>query len=285
LKRGWLYQGQWNLRQGKRRGSLALDLAPAAFIAYLQNHDQIANTALGKRLHAETSPGRLRALTALLLLGPATPLLFQGQEYAASSPFHYLSDAPPEVADKMLRSRRKFLGQFPSMASAEMRARVPSPRDREIFEQSKLDLASREKGAHAEALALHRDLLRLRRQDPTLRAGQRRGTLDGAVLGPEALVIRWFDPDELGQDRLLLLNLGVELRLVASAEPLLGPPAENLKWRVLWSSESPRYGGKGVPEPETEEQNWRLTGHAAVLMAPGPVPAGIDECRNPPATA
>jgi maltooligosyltrehalose trehalohydrolase len=285
LKRGWLYQGQWSLRQGKRRGSPALDLAPAVFIAYLQNHDQIANMALGKRLHTETSSGRLRALTALWLLGPATPLLFQGQEFAAATPFHYFSDAPHEVAETMLRSRRKFLGQFPSLATAEMQARVPSPSNREIFEQSKLDPARREKGVHAEALALHRDLLRLRREDTTLRAGQRRGALDGAVLGPDALVIRWFDPNELGQDRLLLLNLGVELRLGVIAEPLLAPPVENLKWRVLWSSESPQYGGRGTPEPETEAQNWRLTGHAALLMAPGPVPAGIDEYRNPPATA
>lgn len=89
LKRGWLYQGQWDLRQGKRRGSPALDIAPAAFLAYLQNHDQIANTARGERLHARTTPGRLRTLSALLLLGPATPLLFQGQEFAASSPFLY----------------------------------------------------------------------------------------------------------------------------------------------------------------------------------------------------
>jgi len=284
LKRGWLYQGQWNLRQGKRRGSPALDLAPAAFIAYLQNHDQIANTSIGKRLHAETSPGRLRALTALWLLGPATPLIFQGQEFASASPFHYFSDAPPEVADKMLRSRRKSLEQFPSLATAEMQAQVPSPKSREIFEQSKLDPSSREKDVHAEALALHRELLRLRREDPTLRAGQRRGALDGAVLGPEALVVRWFDPDGLGEDRLLFLNLGIELRLGVTSEPLLAPPAEKLKWRVLWSSESPQYGGRGTPEPETEELNWRLPGHAALLMAPGPVPAGIDEYRNPPAT-
>ncbi|MBV8487970.1 MAG: DUF3459 domain-containing protein, partial [Planctomycetaceae bacterium] len=284
LKRGWLYQGQWNLRQGKRRGSSALDLAPAAFISYLQNHDQIANTTLGKRFDTRTSPSRLRAITAFWLLGPATPLLFQGQEFAAASPFHYFSDGPPEVAEEMLRSRKKFLEQFPSLATPEMQARVPSPNNREIFEQSKLNPASRRRGIHAEVWALHRDLLRLRREDPTLRAGQRRGALDGAVIGPEALVVRWFDPDGLNEDRLLLLNLGIELRMTVAAEPLLAPPSEKLKWRVLWSSESPQYGGRGTPEPEMEKQNWRLPGHAAILMAPGPVPAGIDEYRNLPAT-
>ena len=282
LKRGWLYQGQWDLRQGKRRGSPALDIAPAAFISYLQNHDQIANTARGERLHAITTPGRFRALSALLLLGPTTPLLFQGQEFAASSPFLYFSDARPEVTEQLRAGRRKFLEQFPSLATDQMQAQVPSPNRPDQFDRSKLDLTERDVGSHALALALHRDLLRLRQRDPTFRVGQRRGAIDGAVLGPEALVIRWFDPSELGDDRLLLVNLGVELRLSVAAEPLLAPPAADRRWRVLWSSEEPRYGGSGTAEPETEQLNWRLAGHAAVVMAP--VPAEADEVRNPPGT-
>jgi len=159
---------------------------------------------------------------------------------------------------------------------------VPSPSRHDLFDRSKLDLAERDVGSHAEALALHRDLLLLRRRDPTFRAGQRRGAIDGAVLGPEALVIRWFDPYGLGDDRLLLVNLGVELRLSVAAEPLLAPPSADRRWRALWSSEEPRYGGQGTAEPETEELNWRLAGHAAVVMAPAPAVA--DEVRNPPGT-
>ena len=102
------------------------------------------------------------------------------------------------------------------------------------------------------------------------------------MLGPEALVIRWFDPYGLGDDRLLLVNLGVELRLSVAAEPLLAPPSADRRWRALWSSEEPRYGGQGTAEPETEELNWRLAGHAAVVMAPAPAVA--DEVRNPPGT-
>ena len=224
LKRGWLYQGQWNLRQRKRRGSPALDIMPAAFVGYLQNHDQIANTSRGERLHVKTTPGRLRALTALFLLGPGTPLLFQGQEFAASSPFFYFSDASRELTEQLREGRREFLEQFPSLATSQMQAQVPDPGRRDLFDRSKLNHAEREAGPHAEALSLHRDLLRLRRHDPTIRAGQRRGAIDGAVLGPEALVIRWFDPVDRGDDRLLLLNVGVELRLSVTAEPLLAPP-------------------------------------------------------------
>ncbi len=277
-RRGWLYQGQWNLREKKRRGSLAFDIAPSAFVHFLQNHDQIGNSARGERLHALTSPGRYRALTALQLLGPATPMLFQGQEFAASGPFLYFADQPPDVAEATNRGRKKFLEQFPSLATAEMQARLPHSGSPETFRRSKLDLNERHTGTHAEALALHTDLLRLRRDDPTIRAGHRLGAVDGAVLGPEAFVVRWFDPEGRGEDRLLVLNLGVNLHLPVATEPLLAPP-EGQHWRISWSSEDPRYGGHGTAEPESEALNWRLAAHAAVLLSP--VPVDSDEVRNP----
>ena len=108
--------------------------------------------------------------------------------------------------------------------------------------------------------------------------------VDGAVLGPEALVLRWFGPD--GDDRLLLVNLGTELRLEVAPEPLLAPPAGKC-WQVVWSSEDPRYGGGGTPPPESEAYNWRLNGHSAVAMAPAdadrrhtPRPAGLGVSRR-----
>lgn len=275
FKRGWLYQGQWNLRQSKRRGSAALDLPPCAFLFYLQNHDQIANASLGVRLHELTSPGRYRAVSALLLLAPATPLIFQGQEFASSSAFQYFGDLKPECAEQMWRGRQSFVRQFPSLATPEMQRRVPHPADPETFASSRLDHAERDRGPHARVLALYRDLLRLRRDDPTLSVHC--PDLDGAVLGPEAFLIRWFGPG--GDDRLLLANLGVELRLEVAPEPLLAPPS-GTRWRVLWTSEDPRYGGLGSPAPETEEHNWRLNGHAALVLAPED--ATDDEFRNPP---
>ncbi len=154
VKRGWLYQGQWNLREKKRRGTPAWDIAPPAFVHFLQNHDQIGNSARGERLHKLTSPGRYRALTALQLLGPATPMLFQGQEFAASSPFLYFADQPPEIAEATHRGRKKFLEQFPSLATAEMQARLPHSGSIETFRRAKLDLTERHEGTHAEALSL-----------------------------------------------------------------------------------------------------------------------------------
>jgi maltooligosyltrehalose trehalohydrolase len=268
LKWGYLYQGQRYQWQKKRRGTSALDLPPACFITFIQNHDQVANSGTGLRCHALTSPGRLKALTALLLLGPCTPMLFQGQEFAASSPFFFFADHETALAQLVSDGRKKFLAQFRSLAAPDGMTHIPEPHDENTFERCKLDFAERE--SHCEFYALHRDLLTLRRDDPAIRAaadagGQRRVRyLDGAVLGPNAFVLRYFSAD--GLDRLLLVNLGRDLHLDPAPEPLLAPPLGTL-WQVVWSSEDPRYGGTGTAPLDTEE-NWRIPGEAAVLLAP-----------------
>ena len=202
-------------------------------------------------------------MTALMLLGPGTPMLFQGQEFCASSPFLYFADHNEELAPLVRRGRMEFLSQFPSIACPEMQSRLPDPSDPRTFERSKLDLSERQR--HTEAYALHRDLLRLRRQDPVLR-GQRPGGVDGAILGPEAFVVRFFAED--GYDRLLLMNLGRDLYADPAPEPLLAPP-EHMCWGILWCSEDPRYGGFGSPPLDTED-NWRIPGEAAIMLYPIP---------------
>jgi maltooligosyltrehalose trehalohydrolase len=110
---------------------------------------------------------------------------------------------------------------------------------------------------------LHRDLLRLRREEPVFRA-QNCGGMDGAVLATEALVLRFFGTHH--DDRLLVVNLGRDLHLNPAPEPLLAPPAGR-GWVTLWSSEDPRYGGSGTPSLE-DEQNWHLPGRVAVVLRP-----------------
>jgi maltooligosyltrehalose trehalohydrolase len=263
-RRGTLYQGQRYRWQGKRRGTPALDLPRHAFVAFLQNHDQVANSARGERLHRLASPACLRAMTALLLLGPATPLLFQGQELCASAPFVFFADHHPELAAAVRHGRRELLAQFPSLADPAAQAAIPDPGSPATFERCKLDPAERRAPDHAAALALHRDLLWLRREDPVFRLQGAAG-IDGAVLGPAALVLRWFA--RVG-DRLLVVNLGAELELTPAPEPLLAPPLGG-SWQVLWSSEDPRYGGGGAPPPEDGSGGWRLPGQAAVALSPG----------------
>ncbi len=263
LKHGFLYQGQRYSWQKKRRGTPTLDQPPAAFVVFLQNHDQVANSGRGWRCHQLTSPGRFRALTALTLLGPNTPLLFQGQEFCSSSPFLFFADHKPDLARLVAAGRRQFLSQFPTIAQPNMQQNLASPEAPETFQRCKLNPEERKR--HAEAWALHRDLLHLRRTDPVFRA-PRLGGVDGAVLGPEALVLRFFGGEH--GDRLLLLNLGRDLHLNPAPEPLLAPP-EQAHWELLWSSEDPRYGGYGTPPLETEA-NWLIHGQAAVVLVAVP---------------
>lgn len=262
LKRGFLYQGQWHSWQKKRRGAPAFDLAPEQFVIYLQNHDQIANSLRGWRVQQLTSPGRLRAMTALLLLGPATPLLFQGQEFGAAAPFLYFADHEPELARLVGAGRKDYLKQFPTLASLQAEDYLADPAAKETFLQCKLDFSEREK--HAPLYQLHRDLLRLRREDPIF-SHPRAAGMDGAVLGPEVFVLRYFG--EANDARLLLVNLGLDLRLGPAPEPLLAP-VEGREWEIMWSSEDPRYGGMGTPALEAEG-NWRLPGHSALVLGPG----------------
>jgi maltooligosyltrehalose trehalohydrolase len=263
-KYGYLYQGQRYAWQEKRRGTPGLlDIPRTAFINFLQNHDQIANSARGDRCHLHASPGVFRAMTALTLLLPGTPMLFQGQELCATSPFLYFADHGDDLGAAVRRGREEFLAQFPSIALPEMASGIPDPTDPATFERCKLDFGERDR--HATCYALHRDLLRLRREDPVLR-GQ--GRLDGAVLEEKAFVLRFFGED--GDDRLLVVNLGVQLDLTPAPEPLLAPP-EGARWSVLWASEDPRYGGLGAPPPEDEEGGWCLPGQAAVVLGPVPV--------------
>jgi maltooligosyltrehalose trehalohydrolase len=261
-KHGFLYQGQRYQWQRKARGSPALDLPAECFVVFLQNHDQIANSATGKRCHALTSPGRLRAMTAYFLLMPGIPMLFQGQEFAASSPFFYFADHESELSCDVREGRRGFLAQFPSLATSEMQAKLTDPGDIETFRLSVLDLGERQR--HASIYALHRDLLTLRRTDPVL--GRRPCRVDGAALTDEAWMLRFFS--ESGADRLLIVNLGRDLLLGPAPEPLLAP-VDGQVWRLLWSSEAPLYGGAGGPAQDAEG-DWLIPGQAASVLAPGP---------------
>jgi maltooligosyltrehalose trehalohydrolase len=258
VKRGFLYQGQHYLWQKKRRGSRTTGTPPTAFVIFLENHDQVSNTG-SKRLWQMTSPGRYRALTALLLLSPGTPMLFQGQEFASSRPFHFFADHKPELAQLVFKGRKEFLAQFPSQATPEVQECILDPADPATFAHCKLDFTERE--THAAAYALHRDLLRLRRDDPVF-AAQRLGGVDGAVLSPHVFVLRYFGDD--GDDRLLLVNLGSDLLLGPSPEPLLAAD-EGMDWEILWNSEDVRYGGDSASAEERPD-GWRLPGKSAVVM-------------------
>jgi maltooligosyltrehalose trehalohydrolase len=263
-KHGFLYQGQWYSWQKKGRGSSALDLSPHAFVSYIQNHDQVANSATGERIHVLSSPGAFRAMTTLLLLLPSTPMLFQGQEFASSAPFRYFCDHKPEISRQVLKGRAEFLSQFRSLQTERSQATLADPGNPATFEGCKLDFAERER--HAAIYAMHKDLLRLRREDPVFSA-QEKGALDGAVLGPAALALRFFS--SVHGDRLLLVNLDADLHLSPIPEPLLAPPF-GCRWETVFNSDEQKYHGLGTYSPEAED-GWRVPGRAAVALKAVPI--------------
>jgi maltooligosyltrehalose trehalohydrolase len=245
--------------QKKRRGVPALDLPPPTSIFFLENHDQVANSATGARLHTLCHPGDFRAMTALFLLAPGTPMLFQGQEFGSRNPFYYFADHHPELLRQVRAGRSEFLSQFPNLATSDLQSVVPNPGDPATFERCKL--APDDSGQARRMLALHRDLLRLRRSDAAFRAQSR--AIDGAVLAPRALALRFLTGGPA--DRLLLVNLGADLHLISPAEPLLAPP-RSCVWETLWSSEHADYGGVNTPRVECPD-GWHIPGHSAIVLA------------------
>jgi maltooligosyltrehalose trehalohydrolase len=200
-------------------------------------------------------------MTALLFLAPGTPMLFQGQEFASTSPFLFFADHEPELARRVAKGRADFLSQFPSLALPEIQSALPDPADRQTFERCKLNWSEWEQ--NEQTVRLHTDLLRLRREEPAFISRRRHGC-DGAVLSASALVLRFFAED--GNDRLLLLNLGRTVHLDPAPEPLLAPP-EGMVWQTFWSSEDVKYGGCGTPPLETD-QNWTIPAESAVVLMP-----------------
>jgi maltooligosyltrehalose trehalohydrolase len=260
-KYGYLFQGQRYAWQRKGRGTSTRGLAPSVFVNFIENHDQIANSGDGSRLQTRTAPGTYRAMTALALLMPGTPMLFQGQEFGSTAPFLYFADHKPELAAAVERGRAEFVAQFASFATAKAQAVLPVPQDPATFERCKLNRDER----RPEQMRLVTDLLALRRAERAF-TQQRAGAVDGAVLDAESFALRYATP-EAADERLLLVNFGVDLVAPSFPEPLLAPPSGYTGWAVHWSSEDPAYGGLGTPEVVTAS-GWRIQGHSAIVLEP-----------------
>ena len=165
LAEGFAYQGQPSLlRDGVLRGEPSAHLPLTAFVSSLQTHDQVGNRAFGERIHGLSDPVLLQAAYACLLLSPHVPMLFMGEEYAASTPFLYFCDFGPELAEAVSRGRREEFGRFDGFSDAASRARIPDPNAESTFQASILRWSERTESPHREWLAGIQALLTLRRQ-------------------------------------------------------------------------------------------------------------------------
>jgi maltooligosyltrehalose trehalohydrolase len=218
LGEGFVYQGH-TTRHGHERGEPSGDLPPTAFVAFLQNHDQIGNRAMGERLHQLCPPQALKAATALLLLSPMIPLMFMGDEVNASEPFLFFTDHHGELAEAVREGRRGEFADFAAFQDPERRDRIPDPNALATFKQSSPALADH---PHAE---LYRHLLNLRH---THIVPHLPGTvaLGAQVLADGAVSARW----RLGNSILLQIDLNLSTTAVdhpAAAHVLFQTPAEH----------------------------------------------------------
>jgi maltooligosyltrehalose trehalohydrolase len=227
LTEGFAYQGEYSPYRGAPRGSPTAGVPLAAFVAFLQNHDQIGNRAFGERLHALAPEAAVEAVTALVLLAPSPPLLFMGEEWHASSPFLFFCDFGPDLGPSVTEGRRREFERFPRFRDPATREQIPDPLDVETVRRSTLDWAELGRPAHRARRDWTRRLLRLRQQEivPLLADGPVR--TEANRLGEAGLTVDWTWPG------------GRTLRLFANLSPAaLDAPVPEGAGRCLFATTS-----------------------------------------------
>ena len=192
LAEGFAFQGQASVCTGKNRGESCAHLPPGAFIAFIQNHDQIGNRAFGERITEITKPEAMRALIATYLLLPQTPMLFMGEEWGASQPFPYFCDFHGELAEQVREGRKNEFAEFPEFKDPAKRDSIPDPLAKATFDSAKLDWSEPGEGAHAEVLARYKAMLEVRRENVMPLLDSIVGNAGNfEVLGASAVIVSW----------------------------------------------------------------------------------------------
>jgi maltooligosyltrehalose trehalohydrolase len=240
IRQGWLYTGQHSRHAGKPRGTDPSRVPMQRFVICLQNHDQVGNRAMGDRLHHAIDAAAWRAATTIFLTAPMTPLLFMGQEWAASTPFQYFTDLEPPLGALVTSGRADEFKDFPAFADRAARALIPDPQAPQTFERSRLNWAERENAGHHETLALYTELLRLRHAHPALAAspaveGQAQAIDDDTVL---------IERDEAGERFTIVARLAGS-GSVTIDHPSPDPAPEIVE--IVMSTEEPRFAADAMP--------------------------------------
>lgn len=206
LAEGFTYQGETSPNKGEARGEPSGDLAPTAFVSFLQNHDQVGNRAFGGRISALAAPEAVRAAAEIYLLSPHVPMLFMGEEWSASTPFLFFCDFEEDLAPLVTEGRRAEFAKFPEFSDPETRDRIPDPVAERTFRDSALKWDELDDPGHANHLVLYRDLLALRAREiiPRLRGMGGEGAF--RLTGERGLAVDWTLGD--GSTLTLLANLG-----------------------------------------------------------------------------
>jgi maltooligosyltrehalose trehalohydrolase len=263
VRQGWFFTGQPSAHFGGPRGTDPSDLAPRSFVICLQNHDQVGNRALGERLNHQIEPAAWRAASALLLLAPETPLLFMGQEWAASTPFLFFTDHHPELGRLVTSGRREEFRGFRAFTDPEARGKIPDPQDPATVRRSRLDWSEPTREPHLSARRLYRALLALRRSEPLLRRNDWRDLSVAAADGGIILARR-------GADAALLALIRLEGAGDLDGRSIdAGEWMERLEWEVLLTTEDPAFAPDAAapsPRPGSIKTDWSFLRPGAVVL-------------------
>jgi maltooligosyltrehalose trehalohydrolase len=236
IEEGFVYQGE-TTPEGDPRGTTVTEEPATSFVFNIQNHDQVGNRPFGERLSHQIDRGRYAAASALLLFAPQTPLLFMGQEFAASTPFLFFSDHNEELGPLVTDGRRKEFSGFRVFQRDDLRSLIPDPQDPASFQACVLDLTERER--HGGVYRWYQDLLRLRREDPVLRVQDRMRTEATPLAFSAIAVHRWSDEGS----RLLIANFGPKLDIPVAQLPGADRHWAAPGWTLLLESTAARYDG------------------------------------------
>ncbi|MGH9140362.1 MAG: malto-oligosyltrehalose trehalohydrolase, partial [Vicinamibacterales bacterium] len=258
IRRGWFYVGQHSTHLGAPRGTETSGVSTLRFIICLQNHDQIGNRAQGERLHHQIESAAYRAASVLLLMAPETPLLFMGQEWAASTPFLYFTDHHSELGALVTEGRREEFRSFAAFSDPASRDAIPDPQADSTFEASRLRWHEREREPHASTLRLYVALLSLRRREPALRGD---APFHVAAVDDGTIALRRESPDG---DFLVMVRLHGAGRVNLGHTWVGVGAGESTKsaagWSIVLTSEDEAFSGDPVPiELEQTSESCFLT--------------------------
>lgn len=265
INKGWYYTGQHSLNRDEGRGTEPSGIPAQRMIVCTQNHDQVGNRAMGDRIHHVCDPAAYRASAALLFCLPETPMLFQGQEWAASAPFQFFTDHNADLGNAVTEGRRKEFRRFAAFRDPEARKNIPDPQAESTFINSKIDWSELDREPHASFHRLYQSLTKLRRSEPALR-NPAIGSYHATPIAETTLLLRRDAPK--GPSLLLLFHLGAPVRLALGDQPGLHGLDLSLSQVILSTEDRPFAPDGKVPAValDGESPTIDFKGPSAVLL-------------------
>jgi maltooligosyltrehalose trehalohydrolase len=252
MRQGWFYTGQYSAFRKHARGTSTNGIPLQKFVHSIQNHDQVGNRALGDRLHFALEPDSFRAVSALFLLSPATPLIFMGQEWGAGTPFCYFTDHEKALGKAVTEGRLNEFRHFKAFSEPSAIGSIPDPQNLSTFTNSQLNWQERAQQPHAEVLALYRDLIKLRKTEPALQK-KFNASFQVEALGRNTLALKREVDDKFSL--LIVACLKGQESIVLGNHSITQPPVGK-QWALLWKTEDKKYTDTpSGPETTNETEN------------------------------